>query len=95
MSIFNKNKKGDTATRNSTSGIKKTKKFFDMGKTTKLNPVRQTDGVKNHVTHSLSKHKIFNMTAMGFRGTVVLKITCAGSQALSGLEPLSAYSSGS
>ena len=41
-----------------------------MGKTTKLNPVRQTDGVKNHVTHSLSKHKIFNLTAMpspGFR----------------------------
>jgi len=66
-----------------------------MGKTTKLNPVRQTDGVKNHVTHSLSKHKIFNMTAMGFRGTVVLKITCAGSQALSGFEPLSAYRSGS
>jgi len=64
MSIFNKNKKGDTATRNSTSGIKKTKKFFDMGKTTKLNPVRQTDGVKNHVTHSLSTHKIFNLTAM-------------------------------
>ena len=39
-----------------------------MGKTTKLNPVRQTDGVKNHVTHSLSKHKIFNLTAMPFRG---------------------------
>lgn len=45
-----------------------------MGKTTKLNPVRQTDGVKNHVTHSLSKHKIFNLTAMpfgGFRGSVL------------------------
>jgi hypothetical protein len=39
-----------------------------MGKTTKLNPVRQTDGVKNHVTRSLSKHKIFNLTAMPFRG---------------------------
>ena len=39
-----------------------------MGKTTKLNPVRQTDGVKNHVTHSLSKYKIFNLTAMPFRG---------------------------
>lgn len=35
-----------------------------MGKTTKLNPVRQTGGVKNHLTHSLSKHKIFNWTAM-------------------------------
>jgi hypothetical protein len=41
-----------------------------MGKTTKLNPVRQTDGVKNHVTHSLSKHKIFNLTAMPQRGGV-------------------------
>jgi len=39
-----------------------------MGKTTKLNPVRQTDGVKNHVTHSLSKHKIFNLTAMPLGG---------------------------
>ena len=39
-----------------------------MGKTTKLNPVRQTDGVKNHVTHSLSKHKIFNLTAMPMGG---------------------------
>jgi hypothetical protein len=39
-----------------------------MGKTTKLNPVRQTDGVKNHVTHSLSKHKIFNLTAMPYTG---------------------------
>jgi hypothetical protein len=40
-----------------------------MGKTTKLNPVRQTDGVKNHVTHSLSKHKIFNLTAMPVTGS--------------------------
>jgi len=31
----------------------------------------------------------------GLLGDAVLKITCAGSQALSGLEPLSAYSSGS
>jgi hypothetical protein len=35
-----------------------------MSKTTKLNPVRQTDGVKNHAMHSLSKHKIFGLTAM-------------------------------
>jgi len=35
-----------------------------MGKTTKLNPVRQTGGVKNHATHSLSENKIFNLTAM-------------------------------
>jgi hypothetical protein len=28
-----------------------------MGKTTKLNPVYQTDGVKNNVIHSLSSNK--------------------------------------
>jgi len=35
-----------------------------MGEITKLNPVCQTDRVKNHVIYSLSKYKIFSLTAM-------------------------------
>jgi len=49
MSIFNKNKKGRYCPKNSTSGIKKIKKFFEMSEITKLNPACQTSGVKNHV----------------------------------------------
>jgi len=39
-----------------------------MGKTTKLNPVCQIDGVKNHTTPSLSDNKKISLTAMPKRG---------------------------
>ncbi len=39
-----------------------------MGKTTKLNPVCQTDGVKNHTTPSLSDDKKISLTAMPLKG---------------------------
>jgi hypothetical protein len=54
MSIFNKNKKGRYCPKNSTSRIKKNKKFFEMSEIIKLNPACQTSGVKNHVICSLS-----------------------------------------
>jgi len=53
MIIFNKNKKGRYCPKNSTSRINKIKMFFEMGEITKLNPARQTGGVKNHVISSL------------------------------------------
>ena len=51
MSIFKVYKKGRYCPEISIPQITNNKMFFDMGKTTKLNPVRQAGGVKNHITY--------------------------------------------
>jgi len=57
MSIFIPKKKGRYRPINSTSQVTKIKMFFDMSKTTKLNPTHKTSGVKKHVIYSLSEIK--------------------------------------
>lgn len=52
MSIFVKEKR-EVPPSNNTSTLLNNKKFFEMSEVTKLNPARQTGGVKNHVIYSL------------------------------------------
>jgi len=56
MSIFRYKKRRYRAV-NSTSIITKLKMFFEMSKTTKLNPAYKMSGVKKNVIYSLSEIK--------------------------------------
>jgi hypothetical protein len=56
MSIFKYQKRRYSAL-NSTSIITKIKMFFEMSKTTKLNPAYKMSGVKKNVIFSLSEIK--------------------------------------
>jgi hypothetical protein len=71
MSIFNKE--------NGTIPLRcipfhKTKKFLDMSKTTKNNPVLQRDGVKISYVFIINELKIFTIKRHGRRTYIVLNI---------------------